>query len=402
MRYPRAAPLVLFLVLLCMVGCRKETATALETSVAVTETRPAQAWGCLYEADGGVFWVSTTPGSVPVELVTMQPDEWVNDCAVSSDGGQVAVTTDQGKGQLVAAPGGQAETLFTAATDAGGLAWSPDGSRLAYGLGGALYVQRPGQPRVKLVVAPRVTDLAWSPDGLQLAYGRRAEDDKDLGLWLVPATGGTPRRIVKPSGDVFGVAEIAWSPDGAWIAFLHAWEGGALCFVKPDGSSYRKDVGPAWGDLQWLGSSEVVYVSMENEMMTRGVFRCAPLGQPREIVDGKAVTFDLDRAGSLLVLKNPPDENAEKIIEVSVIANAGVGLSQAWSRKINGNYGTGSWAPDGQTIAVCVEDEVGKGTLYMAPVMGELSQRATAMRRILGWAQGVEQPQAGKAAVPAQ
>ena len=402
MRLSIVASLALIVALLWVAGCRKEAATALEAPVAATEARPAEAWGCLYEADGGVFWLSTSPGSFPVKLLSMRPDEYVNECAVSSDGRQVAVTTDQGKGQLVAPAGGQAETLFTAATDAGGLAWSPDGSQLAYGVGGAIYTQKPGQTRVKLVVAPRVTDLAWSPNGLQIAYGRRAEDDKDLGLWLVPATGGTPRRLVSPSGDVFGVAELSWSPDGRWLVFLHAWEGGALCFVKPDGTGYRKDVGPAWGDVHWLGSSEVVYVSMEDEMMTRGVFRCGPLGQPREIVDGKAVTFDLDRAGSLLVLKNPPDENAEKVIDISIIANAGVGLSQAWSRKINGNYGTGSWSPDGQTIAVCVEDEVGKGTLYMAPVMGELSQRATAMRRILGWAQGVEQPQAGKAALPAQ
>ncbi|MEN6642911.1 MAG: hypothetical protein ABFE08_10725 [Armatimonadia bacterium] len=398
---PGVVALVFVGLVLMAVGCRKEAATALETPVVVTATQPAQAWGCLYEADGGAFWLSTTPGSVPVKLLSMQPDEYVNECAVSADGRQVAVTTDQGKGQLVAAAGGQAETLFTDATDAGGLAWSPDGSRLAYGADGILYLQEPGQPRVKLATAPRVTDLAWSPDGLRIAYGRRADDDKDLGLWLVPAGGGTPRRIVKSSGDVFGVSEISWSPDGKWIAFLHAWEGGALCFVRPDGSSYRKDVGPAWGDVQWLGSSEVVYVSMEDEMTTRGIFRCTPAGKPQQIIDGKAVTFALSRAGSLLVLKNPPDENAEKVIDASIIANAGAGLSTTWARKMSGNYATGSWSPDGQTIAVCVEDEAGKGTLYLAPVRGELSERATAMRRILGWAQGVEQPQAGKAALPA-
>lgn len=50
---------------------------------------------------------------------------------------------------------------------------------------------------------------AWSPDGRWIAYAR----NNGGGLWVVPATGGTPRQLIEPGGDP------AWSPDSNWITF---------------------------------------------------------------------------------------------------------------------------------------------------------------------------------------
>src|SRR5205814_4544395 len=50
---------------------------------------------------------------------------------------------------------------------------------------------------------------AWSPDGKSIAYRSVAQH----GIWLVPVSGGTPRRLT-----AFGSAP-AWSRDGKQIAF---------------------------------------------------------------------------------------------------------------------------------------------------------------------------------------
>jgi Tol biopolymer transport system component/DNA-binding winged helix-turn-helix (wHTH) protein len=50
---------------------------------------------------------------------------------------------------------------------------------------------------------------AWSPDGRWLAFHSRTK----RGIWVVPAAGGSPRRVTD-----FG-ARPAWSPDGRRIAF---------------------------------------------------------------------------------------------------------------------------------------------------------------------------------------
>ena len=78
--------------------------------------------------------------------------------------------------------------------------YSPDGRRIAYcqseGPNTDIWVMNAsdGGGRVNLTNAAG-SDLSpiWSPDGTQIAYGRRAEDDQDLGLWIVKAAGGTPR-----------------------------------------------------------------------------------------------------------------------------------------------------------------------------------------------------------------
>jgi serine/threonine protein kinase/Tol biopolymer transport system component len=50
---------------------------------------------------------------------------------------------------------------------------------------------------------------AWSPDGRWIAF----HTQNDGGLWLVPSTGGTKRRLVDIGSDP------VWSPDSNWIVF---------------------------------------------------------------------------------------------------------------------------------------------------------------------------------------
>jgi len=54
----------------------------------------------------------------------------------------------------------------------------------------------------------------WSPDGATLAFTKRT--DQDVGIWLIPATGGTAEQInINKDGDL----AFCWSPDGSKIVF---------------------------------------------------------------------------------------------------------------------------------------------------------------------------------------
>ena len=120
-------------------------------------------------------------------------------------------------------------------------AWSPDGSRIAYAdyrnqasqssAGDEIWIMNPdGADQRRLVSLGRCgpnqfagcTDgLAWSPDGSQLAFHSAG------GIYLVRRDGSGLHRISTSGG------QPIWSPDGSRIAFTR---GGELFTMAPDGS----------------------------------------------------------------------------------------------------------------------------------------------------------------------
>ncbi len=57
--------------------------------------------------------------------------------------------------------------------------------------------------------------LSWTPDGNHVIVGRPWDKDKTDELWMIPATGGEPRKL-----DLgFRVRSMALHPDGRRIAF---------------------------------------------------------------------------------------------------------------------------------------------------------------------------------------
>jgi TolB protein len=93
--------------------------------------------------------------------------------------------------------------------------FSPDGAQIAYCSDREgpfeIYVRQlaPGGREIRITSDGRDNfQPAWSPDGREIAYASRV-----VGIWVVPALGGQPRRLT-----TFG-SRPAWSPDGREIVF---------------------------------------------------------------------------------------------------------------------------------------------------------------------------------------
>ncbi len=104
---------------------------------------------------------------------------------------------------------------------------SSDGTRLAFawngdagGAGGFdLYVKAlDAEPLLRLTRAPaEALRMAWSPDGTQIAFARKVAGAD--GVFVVPALGGAERRIARAAFTNDAFMQLAWSPDARAIAY---------------------------------------------------------------------------------------------------------------------------------------------------------------------------------------
>jgi WD40 repeat protein len=114
--------------------------------------------------------------------------------------------------------------------------FSPDSSRILYQRAGrgtdSIWTVRPdgsGARRLGPVLVAAF-DAAWSPRGDTVAYAGVKRGELRTRLYVISATGGTPRRI---TGQEILDGPV-WSPDGEWITFSN-YEG-EIRRLHPDGS----------------------------------------------------------------------------------------------------------------------------------------------------------------------
>lgn len=88
-------------------------------------------------------------------------------------------------------------------------------TQLAFSFGGFIWTSdRDGGHPLQLTTGGEESKPVFSPDGSQIAFS--ANFDGTGGVYVIPANGGKPRRLMYHSGDI---AAMAWSPDGQSILF---------------------------------------------------------------------------------------------------------------------------------------------------------------------------------------
>lgn len=189
----------------------------------------------------------------------------------SPDGGRIAFISDRSDSSqiwLIPVNGGEAEQLGGLEEGSlGALAWSPDGTKIAFSFRPKpaadrkaereareeehrsyppLIIRRAGYRedgtgynggerwhlQTVTVETGDVNQLtsedyddhspAWSPDGQTIAFVSNRSEDADLtpgyqDIWLISCDDGAVRRLTKQSGHM---QNLVWSPDGAKIAYI--------------------------------------------------------------------------------------------------------------------------------------------------------------------------------------
>jgi len=140
---------------------------------------------------------------------------------------------------------GSDQTLLAETTGGSGLAWSPDGRKLAFADGGGIHTVNAdgtGDTRMPTGDGPAGWPT-WSPEGTRLAF--RSLNGDGGGIYVANLDGTDRKQLTRETGDL----DLAWSPDGTRIAFARE---GSIAVMNADGSaptrltSTHSDGEPTW------------------------------------------------------------------------------------------------------------------------------------------------------------
>jgi TolB protein len=200
-------------------------------------------------------------------------------------------------------------------------------------------------------------DHGLSPDGTLLAISDSSKEDHKSQIYIVPSTGGSPRRITQKSPSYWH----GWSPDGQTLAFVGERNGEFDIYTVPaaGGEETRLTTAPGLDDgPEYSPDGNYIYFNSERTG-TMQIWRMRPDGSEQEQVlsdewnnwfphispDGKwmvILSYEKDVKG------HPANQNVELRLmsmsdkKIKVLARLFGG---------QGTINVPSWSPDSATVA---------------------------------------------------
>jgi TolB protein len=162
--------------------------------------------------------------------------------------------------------------------------WTRDGKAFLFNRDGHIERLAVGSDKPAVIdtgIANRCNnDHGISPDGAQLAISDNSQEDHNSLVYIVPTTGGTPRRITQKSPSYWH----GWSPDGKTLAFVGQRAGEFDIYTIP----------AAGGE--------------ETRLTTAKGLDDGPEYSP----DGKYIYFNSERTGHMQIWRMKPDGSEQE------------------------------------------------------------------------------------------
>ena len=165
-----------------------------------------------------------------------------------------------------------------------GLAWSPDGQRVAFAFARAVSVKASSGAgsEEKLVESPGLKFVSdWSPDGRYIVYGEIAgESGSDL--VSLPLSGD--RKPVPVVATPFNEGDGRLSFDGKWVAYVSDESGREEVYIRPfpgPGSAIRVSTGGGRAPRWRRDGRELFYMANDRRLMAVEIKGSSPLESGR-------------------------------------------------------------------------------------------------------------------------
>ncbi len=224
-------------------------------------------------SEGGIYIIDRDGTDQRLLLRDAFGAEW------APDGSWIAFTvSDTQSGQhidVIRPDGTQRRSVTSSPMSESAPRWSPSGDRIAFIDGNSnISIVRPdGSDRKRLTpLSGGVQGApAWSPDSRSIAYLARDGASLNTALYVIPVTGGTPRRLSLAVQTTDAV--VSWSPDGSSISFVGP--DFKIWVIHPDGSGSHAvtersegfQESPTWSPdgaeiahIRWEGQTKNVWV----------------------------------------------------------------------------------------------------------------------------------------------
>ena len=225
------------------------------------------------------------------------------------------------------------------------VAWSPDGSRIAFARRGSIYLVSPLGPPERKVTQGLCAD--WMPDGKFLVVA--SAETMPSSLYMVSLETGVRTRLTNPTLKSAGDFYPACSPDGRNIAFQHRFAGiGDEIYVMP--MSHGVSQGPEWrltrdaGTIEgiaWMPNGrEIVFASTRGGRPGLWRIGLKPGADPRRIAGTDDASFPAISRGA----------------HTRLAYEAGISDRNIWRMEISPDAGT---AGPAQRIVDSAADDLG-------------------------------------------